>query len=65
MWEAVYQREAELQRLQNDPVVREYLRFVLSRQGQLIIAGQPKGYFPLSAQDAKAELAKLDEVAAP
>jgi phosphate transport system substrate-binding protein len=48
-----------------DPLVREYLRFVLSRQGQEIIAGQPKGYFPLSAQDAKAELAKLDEVAAP
>jgi len=46
-----------------DPVVREYLRFVLSRQGQQIIADQPKGYFPLSAAQAQAELAKLDEVA--
>ena len=46
-----------------DPVAREYLRFVLSRQGQQIIASQPKGYFPLSAEQARAELAKLDEVA--
>ncbi|EIK95693.1 phosphate binding protein [Pseudomonas sp. M47T1] len=46
-----------------DPVAREYLRFVLSRQGQQIIASQPKGYFPLSAEQATAELAKLDEVA--
>ncbi|MDE1167247.1 MAG: substrate-binding domain-containing protein [Pseudomonas sp.] len=46
-----------------DPVAREYLRFVLSRQGQQIIASQPKGYFPLSAEQAQAELAKLDEVA--
>lgn len=46
-----------------DPVVREYLRLVLSREGQQIIAEQPKGYFPLSAADAQAELAKLDEVA--
>jgi phosphate transport system substrate-binding protein len=47
-----------------DPVVREYLRFVLSRQGQAIIASQPKGYFPLTAEQASKELAKLDEVAA-
>lgn len=47
-----------------DPVVREYLRFVLSRQGQAIIASQPKGYFPLSAEQASKELAKLDEVTA-
>lgn len=46
-----------------DPVAREYLRFILSQEGQQIIAGQPKGYFPLSAADAQAELAKLDEVA--
>ncbi len=44
-----------------DPVVREYLRFVLSRQGQEIIASQPKGYFPLTAEQANKELAKLDE----
>jgi phosphate transport system substrate-binding protein len=46
-----------------DPFVREYLRFVLSRQGQSLIASQPKGYLPLTANDARAELAKLDEVA--
>lgn len=46
-----------------DPVIREYLRFVLSRDGQAIIASQPKGYFPLSAAQARAELKKLDEVA--
>nr|WP_201006726.1 substrate-binding domain-containing protein [Pseudomonas cichorii] len=46
-----------------DPVAREYLRFVLSRQGQTLIASQPKGYLPLAAKDARAELAKLDEVA--
>lgn len=46
-----------------DPLVREYLRFVLSRQGQTLIASQPKGYLPLSATDARTEIAKLDEVA--
>lgn len=46
-----------------DPLAREYLRFVLSRQGQQIIASQPKGYIPLTAEQARAELAKLDEVA--
>ncbi|MDU8429842.1 phosphate-binding protein [Pseudomonas syringae pv. actinidifoliorum] len=46
-----------------DPMVREYLRFVLSRQGQTLIASQPKGYIPLTAKDARAQLAKLDEVA--
>lgn len=44
-------------------MVREYLRFVLSRQGQTLIASQPKGYIPLTAKDARAQLAKLDEVA--
>jgi phosphate transport system substrate-binding protein len=46
-----------------DPLVREYLRFVLSRQGQTLIASQPNGYLPLTAKDARAQLAKLDEVA--
>ncbi|GAB7528158.1 phosphate ABC transporter substrate-binding protein PstS [Pseudomonas sp. 3A(2025)] len=48
-----------------DPVAREYLRLVLSREGQQIIASQANGYFPLSAEQARAELARLDEVAAP
>lgn len=43
-----------------DPLVKEYLRLVLSREGQAIIASQDKGYLPLTAAQAKAELAKLD-----
>jgi phosphate transport system substrate-binding protein len=43
-----------------DPLVREYLRLVLSRQGQQIIADQPGGYIPLTAAQAAAELSKLD-----
>jgi phosphate transport system substrate-binding protein len=43
-----------------DAVTREYLRLVLSREGQQIIAAQPRGYIPLSATQARAELAKLD-----
>lgn len=43
-----------------DPLVKEYLRLVLSREGQSIVAQQPKGYIPLSAAQAQAELAKLE-----
>jgi len=43
-----------------DPLVKEYLRLVLSRDGQAIIAIQPKGYLPLTAAQAEAELAKLN-----
>lgn len=43
-----------------DPLVSEYLRLVLSRDGQQIIAGQPHGYIPLTAAQAAAELRKLD-----
>lgn len=43
-----------------DPLVREYLPLVLSRDGQAIIVGQPKGYLPLTAAKARAELSKLD-----
>jgi phosphate transport system substrate-binding protein len=43
-----------------DPVVREYFRLILSREGQQIIAGEADGYIPLSAAEAAAELAKLD-----
>lgn len=43
-----------------DPLVKEYLRLVLSREGQAIIAGQPDGYLPLTAEQAQAELRKLD-----
>lgn len=43
-----------------DPVAKEYLRLVLSRQGQEIIASQAGGYIPLSATEVRAELRKLD-----
>ncbi|WP_331461860.1 PstS family phosphate ABC transporter substrate-binding protein [Roseibium limicola] len=45
-----------------DPVLREYLRFVLSAEGQAIIAAQPGGYIPLSQEEAAVERAKLDRV---
>ena len=42
------------------PAVREFLRFVLSRDGQAVFAqGEPK-YLPLTAQAAAAERAKLN-----
>ena len=43
-----------------DPLVKEYLRLVLSREGQAIIAAQPGGYLPLTAAQARAELDKLE-----
>jgi phosphate transport system substrate-binding protein len=42
-----------------DPFVREYLRFVLSREGQEIIAADALGYLPLNAGEIAAEWAKL------
>ena len=42
-----------------EPWLREWLRFVLSRDGQEIIAAGTLGYLPLNAGDAAAELAKL------
>ncbi|MBV6753727.1 hypothetical protein KV580_25755 [Pseudomonas chlororaphis] len=48
-----------------DPLVLEYLRFVLSREGQAIIASQDKGYIPLTADEAATELAKLERVSRP
>ncbi len=43
-----------------DPFVREYLRFVLSREGQEAIAADALGYLPLNASEVAAELAKLN-----
>lgn len=46
-----------------DPLVKEYLRMVLSREGQAIIAALPPGdepFLPLTAAEAAQELAKLD-----
>jgi phosphate transport system substrate-binding protein len=41
-----------------DPLVREFVRFVLSREGQEVVVKD--GYLPLPAKVVAAELAKLD-----
>jgi phosphate transport system substrate-binding protein len=43
-----------------DPVVKEYVRFVLSRQGQEAVQRDGK-YLPLTADSVRAQLKKLDE----
>lgn len=43
-----------------EPLVREYLRFVLSREGQEVIARGSLGYLPLNDAELAAERAKLD-----
>jgi phosphate transport system substrate-binding protein len=43
-----------------DPLVKEYMRMVLSKQGQQIVAHDPKGYLPLNDHDVKLELDKLN-----
>ena len=40
--------------------MKEYLRLVLSKEGQQIIASETDGYVPLNAREAAEELAKLD-----
>ena len=45
-----------------DPFVREYLDFVLSREGQAAIASDRLGYLPLNAAEVAAERAKLRPV---
>ncbi len=42
-----------------DPLVREYLRLVLSRDGQTAIAASPPHYLPLNAREVDAGLAAL------
>ncbi|MDD3180508.1 MAG: substrate-binding domain-containing protein [Opitutaceae bacterium] len=42
------------------PAVREYLRFILSREGQQVIADLPEKYLPLTAGFAAIERAKVD-----
>jgi phosphate transport system substrate-binding protein len=44
-----------------DPLVKEYMRLVLSKQGQQAIVDDNKGYLPLNNADVAAELAKLDK----
>jgi phosphate transport system substrate-binding protein len=43
-----------------DPIARDYLRLVLSPEGQRAIGSGHLGYFPLSAAEAAAQRAKLD-----
>ena len=40
-----------------DPLVKEYMRMVLSREGQQIIADDPHGYIPLNPLEVQEELA--------
>ena len=46
-----------------DPLARDYLRFLLSPQGQALVAARSGGYLPLTSEQAQAELRKLDEAA--
>ena len=43
-----------------DPLVQEYMRLILSKQGQAVVAEDSNGYLPLNAEDVKKELDKLD-----
>jgi phosphate transport system substrate-binding protein len=43
-----------------DPKVREFLRYILSRQGQKDIVDGGGGYLPLNAQEIRAERQKLE-----
>ena len=42
-----------------DPKVREYLRFIVSREGQEAVMRDGK-YLPLTAEAARAQLKKLE-----
>jgi phosphate transport system substrate-binding protein len=42
-----------------DPFVVEYLRLVLSRDGQAIVAQESDGYVPLNAAQVAAERVRL------
>lgn len=42
-----------------DPFVKEYMRMVLSKEGQQIVTDDPHGYIPLSTVEAAEDLAKF------
>jgi phosphate transport system substrate-binding protein len=46
-----------------DPLAREYMRMVLSREGQAIISAGADGFLPLNEQEVAEELARLDRLA--
>jgi phosphate transport system substrate-binding protein len=43
-----------------DSFVKEYLRLILSREGQAIVAAEPEGFVPLNAAQVAEERARLD-----
>jgi len=43
-----------------NPLIKEYLRMVLSKQGQEAIAEDAKGYLPLTAAEVQVEIGKLE-----
>jgi phosphate transport system substrate-binding protein len=43
-----------------DPFVKEYMRLILSREGQAIVAAEADGYVPLNATQVAEERAKLE-----
>src|SRR6266851_385757 len=43
-----------------DPFVKEYLRMILSKDGQDAIAADAKGYLPLNGMELSTELSKLE-----
>jgi phosphate transport system substrate-binding protein len=45
-----------------DPFTAEYLRYVLSFEGQSILAEQPGGYIPLRPDEVATERARLDQI---
>jgi phosphate transport system substrate-binding protein len=44
-----------------DPFVKEYMRLILSREGQAIVAAEADGYVPLNATQVAEERAKLED----
>lgn len=46
-----------------DPLVREYMRMVLSQEGQAIVSAGADGFLPLDAQEVAEQLARLDQAA--
>lgn len=42
------------------PLAREFMRLVLSKDGQQVVSSSPQGYLPLSASEVAAERAKLE-----
>jgi phosphate transport system substrate-binding protein len=46
-----------------DPIVAEYVKLVLSKEGQMALAQDDKGYLPLNKHDIDEELQRLDRAA--